>query len=157
MKVVSGGQTGVDRRPSTQPWRPGSLSVAGARGVGGRGRPYPDRYLLQETPASEYRVRTECRTCRDSDGTIILTEGPLTGGTLATVEFARDWHRRPLLVLDLGANPAPRIVLDWLAAHQIEVLNVAGPRESKCPGIEARVRRFLRRVFGGGKVGDSGY
>jgi hypothetical protein len=147
MKVVSGGQTGVDRA---------ALDAALAAGLpaGGwcpRGRraedgPIPDRYPLRETPAAEYRVRTEWNV-RDSDGTLILTEGPLTGGTLATAEFARDWYRRPLLVLDLGASPDATTVLDWIAAQRIEVLNVAGPRESKCPGIHGGAKAFLAVVF----------
>lgn len=78
-------------------------------------------------------MRTEWNV-RDPDGTLILTEGPLTGGTLATAEFARDWHQRPLLVIDLSANPDPQSVLDWLAGLHIEVLNVAGPRGEQVPG-----------------------
>ena len=149
MKVISGGQTGVDRA---------ALDAAMAAGlpVGGwcpRGRraedgPIPDRYPLRETPTAEYAIRTEWNV-RDSDGTLILTEGPLTGGTLATAELARDRYRRPLLVLDFEAQPDPGAVLPWLRAHDIQVLNVAGPRESHCPGIQARATELLTDLFAG--------
>ena len=149
MKVISGGQTGVDRA---------ALDAAMAAGlpVGGwcpRGRraedgPIPDRYPLRETPTAEYANRTEWNV-RDSDGTLILTEGPFTGGTLATAELARDRFRRPLLVLDFEAQPDPGAVLPWLRAHDIQVLNVAGPRESHCPGIHARAIELLTDLFAG--------
>jgi len=74
---------------------------------------------------------------------------PHPGGTLATAELARDRFRRPLLVLDFEAQPDPGAVLPWLRAHDIQVLNVAGPRESHCPGIHARATAFLTDLFAG--------
>lgn len=147
MKVVSGGQTGVDRAALDAAMTVG-LPVGGWCPQGRRAEDgsVPEHYPLQETPAAAYRVRTEWNV-RDSDGTLILNEGPLTGGTLATEKFARDGYGRPLLVLDLGTSPDPTTVLDWLATQHIEVLNVAGPRESKCPGIHGRAKAFLSAVF----------
>jgi hypothetical protein len=148
-RIVSGGQTGADRA---------ALDFAIAHSIphGGwcpRGRLAEDGalegcYELRETPEEEYPQRTEWNV-RDSDGTLILTEGPLTGGTLATAELARDRFRRPLLVLDFEAQPDPGAVLPWLRAHDIQVLNVAGPRESHCPGIHARATAFLTDLFAG--------
>jgi hypothetical protein len=71
------------------------------------------------------------------------------GGTLATAELARDGYRRPFLVLDLHAGPDATAVLTWLTAHHIQVLNVAGPMESQCPGIQGRAMAFLGEVFDG--------
>ena len=72
-RIVSGGQTGVDRA---------ALDVGLAWGlpIGGwcpRGRtaedgPIPARYPLRETESAKYDVRTR-RNVRDSDGTLILT------------------------------------------------------------------------------------
>jgi hypothetical protein len=84
-KIISGGQTGVDRA---------ALDAALALNIpcGGwcpKGRkaedgPIPERYPLQETSSADYRVRTE-KNVTDSDGTLILTRGPVTGGTAYTV------------------------------------------------------------------------
>ncbi|MEM8679348.1 MAG: putative molybdenum carrier protein, partial [Planctomycetota bacterium] len=93
-KVVSGGQTGVDR---------GALDAAIYLGLphGGwcpRGRlaedgVIPARYELQETTAPQYAVRTE-KNVIDSDATLILHSGPLSGGTKYTRAMAEK-HQRP--------------------------------------------------------------
>jgi hypothetical protein len=152
MKIVSGGQTGVDRA---------ALDAAVALGVehGGwcpRGRlaedgRIPDRYALRETDQPDYRVRTEWNVL-DSDATLILCRGPLGGGTELTRQLAEQ-HGRPCLVVDLDAPPPPAEVAQWLRHRRVEVLNVAGPRESQNPGIgrpaEAFVRELLETVVGG--------
>jgi hypothetical protein len=142
MKIVSGGQTGVDRA---------ALDAAMALGVdhGGwcpRGRlaedgRIPDRYRLQETDSPDYPVRTEQNVC-DSDATLLLYRGWLSGGTELTLRLARE-HQRPCLTIDLDWKPDPARVGDWLRAHGVAVLNVAGPRESQSPGIEALARHFV--------------
>jgi hypothetical protein len=141
-RIVSGGQTGVDRA---------ALDAGLAFGVpvGGwcpRGRlaedgPIDPRYPLRETPSASYRQRTEWNV-RDSDGTLVLTRGRPSGGTALTIARARQ-HRRPVLVLDLSARPGVPSLLHWLETSGIAVLNVAGPRESQQPGIQAESRAFL--------------
>jgi len=145
-KIVSGGQTGVDRA---------ALDVAAELSLprGGwcpRGRyaedgPIPDAYPLKETPSPATAQRTEWNV-RDADGTLVLTEGELSGGTAITVQFARR-HGKPCLVLDLEEGAEPGAVGRWIAEHGIAVLNVAGPRESKCPGIYRRAAAFLREAL----------
>jgi len=145
-RVVSGGQTGVDRA---------ALDVAMARGVphGGwcpRGRRaedgrIPDRYALREHDSPAYAARTE-RNVVDSDGTLVLTIGDPEGGTALTVQLAAR-HRRPCLVVDLDDPPAPATVVAWIDAHAVRVVNVAGPRESTHPGIHDRAAGFLQRIF----------
>ena len=145
-RIVSGGQTGVDR---------GGLDAARALGIlqggwcpGGRkaedGR-IPDLYPLEEHPSLEYSARTE-QNVLDSTGTLILTAGDPTGGTSYTIECAQR-HGRPHLVLDLDADPDAAWVRSWIDRERIEVLNIAGPRESKCPGVQARAAAFLARVL----------
>ncbi len=145
-RVVAGGQTGVDRA---------ALDAARERGlpIGGwcpRGRraedgAIPDHYPLKETDSAEYAVRTEANV-RDSDGTLILTRGEPDGGTALTAALARRLGR-PLCVVDLE-GPAPMApVQAWLARHRIRVLNVAGPRESRQPGIQAQARRWLAALL----------
>ncbi len=146
MKIVSGGQTGVDR---------GALDAAIDLGIshGGwcpRGRlaedgRIPDRYELVQTDSSAYAVRTE-RNVIDSDATLILCRGPLSGGTELTLRLAVR-HGRPNMVVDLEAPCPAEEVRQWLAAEQTEVLNVAGPRESQNPGMAARAAEFLTSVL----------
>jgi hypothetical protein len=149
-KIVSGGQTGVDRA---------ALDVALAAGVvvGGwcpRGRKaedgvIPETYPLHETPSAHYRERTE-RNVRDSDGTLILVRGNVSGGTALTVQFALA-QGRPHRVVRLDRPGAmaeePGATLDWIAANGIATLNVAGPRESQRPGITEAARAFMENLI----------
>lgn len=147
VKIISGGQTGVDRA---------ALDVAIELNIpcGGwcpRGRLAEDgtisnRYPLVETDATEYGERTE-RNIIDADGTLVIATRPLSGGTALTVELANRWTK-PCHIVDLLDAPAPQTIARWLEREQIEVLNVAGPRASKQPGIYEQARRLLRELFG---------
>ncbi len=143
--IVSGGQTGADR---------GALDAALAAGFpcGGwcpRGRraedgTIPDRYPQRETPTAEYPQRTAWNV-RDSDGTAILHQGRVDRGTALTERLARS-QGRPVLLLDVrSARPAE--LAAWIEKEAIARLNVAGPRESRAPGLQALVTRFLRDAF----------
>lgn len=149
-RIVSGAQTGVDRA---------ALDVALELGVpcggwvpGGRLDEYgriPDRYPnLVETSTAVWDERTEANV-RDSDGTLLLSRGPLTGGSKYTAIVARRLGR-PCLHVDLAELPAPiaaRRARDWIDAEQVEVLNVAGPRASKDPELYGIAAAVLRAVF----------
>lgn len=150
MKIISGGQTGVDR---------GSLDAAIAAGTkhGGwcpRGRlaedgTIPGRYALRETPSSEYPARTE-QNVLDSDATLIISRGDPTGGTELTVRLARK-HGKPCWIVDLDDLPdvaaAITNIRRWLKSNAVEVLNVAGPRESQNAGIAAAAEQFVSRLL----------
>lgn len=112
--------------------------------------PIPDAYPLTETPSPETSQRTEWNV-RDADGTLVLTEGEPSGGTALTIRFARS-RRKPCLVVDLAGDADPRDVGRWIAEHGIAVLNVAGPRESKRPGICRRAAAFLREALAAPKA-----
>ncbi|ROQ93526.1 putative molybdenum carrier protein [Desulfosoma caldarium] len=149
-KVVSGGQTGVDR---------GALDAAldlghpcggwcprGRRAEDGR---IPDRYPLQEHASSAYRARTEANVL-DSDGTLVFCRGKPSGGTALTIRLAHQ-HHKPCLVISLdGAldlKAMARHIRSWGESHGIRVLNVAGPRESENPGLQQLVAAVMREVL----------
>ncbi len=144
--VVSGGQTGVDRA-ALDVARALSLQHGGwcPKGRKAEDGTIPPGYLLKETPRSDYTQRTEWNV-RDSDGTLLLTRGALSGGTAQTVESATRL-RKPWLLLDLEQAPDIAAARRWLRANRIRVLNVAGPRESKSPGIYAQTGTFLRTLL----------
>ena len=95
--------------------------------------------------ALQYQQRTEWNA-RDSDGTLILTIGKPEGGTLLSMDFARK-HKRPCLVVDLALPVDVQAVKDWILGHQIENLNVAGPRASKQPEVYDRAVAMLKAIF----------
>jgi EAL domain-containing protein (putative c-di-GMP-specific phosphodiesterase class I) len=85
----------------------------------------------------------------DSDATLILNLGELEGGTLATLRFAEKLDRPHLLLpLDQGVGETElRRVREWLQKQQVVILNVAGPRESKRPGIYRLTRELLEKLL----------
>src|SRR4029077_6168393 len=98
-KIVSGGQTGVDRA---------ALDVALKHGIecggwcpAGRldefGR-IPDQYPVQELQAGGFTERT-LQNVKDSNGTVVIFSGKLGGGTEQTVRFCVEL-RRPHQLID---------------------------------------------------------
>jgi hypothetical protein len=144
VRIVSGGQTGVDRA---------ALDWALAHGIacGGwcpHGRlaedaPIDTRYPLRETRSPGYEERTRMNVV-DSDGTLILNSGALTSGTALTVRYARAQPRPWIRVqLDECAPGDASRVREWLVDNRIRTLNIAGPRETKRPGIYGAAYAFL--------------
>ena len=137
-KIISGGQTGVDRA---------ALDVAMHLGIahGGwipKGRlaedgTLPSHYQLQEMPTDDYAARTE-KNVLDSDGTLIISRGTPTGGTDYTRKMALR-HGKQMLHIDLSLgqrhSDAGSLVDSWIEMNRIETLNVAGPRASNDPTI----------------------
>jgi hypothetical protein len=146
-RIISGGQTGVDRA---------ALDIALERGIpcGGwcpKGRraedgPIAPHYPLEETSWWGYPQRTEWNV-RDSDGTLILAVGEPDRGTVLTEELAEQ-QGKPYLVVDPTDHQRIEEVRTWAREQNIAVLNVAGPRESSQPGAYARASEFLRLLLG---------
>jgi len=148
LTIVSGGQTGADRA---------GLDFAIAHGLphGGwcpLGRraedgPLHERYQMRETEGEGYRQRTR-RNVADSDATLIFHVGELSDGSLATLRLAGR-AGKPVRVVALDMVDPLNEVADirkWLAVHAITILNIAGPRESKRPGIYQRTMAFLEML-----------
>jgi hypothetical protein len=145
-RIVSGGQTGVDRA---------ALDVAMLLGIphGGwcpKGRIAEDglihpRYQLQELDSAQYSDRTR-RNVQDSDGTLILYTGELQGGTLLTLRYVHQQKKpsRKILLTHPGRRDRIR---EWIEKYGIRKLNIAGPRASKFPEIYEHTVAFLCDLF----------
>ncbi len=150
LKIVSGGQTGVDRAALDMALELG-LSHGGwcPRGRRAEDGPIAARYQMQETPNDDYWQRTEWNV-RDSDGTLILCWERPTGGTAYTVQCTEKW-KKPVLIFDLAGRWSQKRRSDfqaWVTRHRIQTLNIAGPRESRMVGrVYRRAIRILRRLM----------
>jgi hypothetical protein len=132
IRIVSGGQTGVDR---------GALDAALAAGFpcGGwcpadcaaEDGPIPARYPLTPLARGGYRERTR-KNVLDSDGTAILFHGVLGGGTLLTLNLCKR-EGKPHVVIDASKtseSAAADEIAIFVDEHEIKILNIAGPRLS---------------------------
>ena len=135
LKIISGGQTGVDRA---------ALDVALRHGIecGGwcpAGRldefgKIPDHYPIQELPGGGFTERT-LQNVKDSDGTVVVYCDHLRGGTAQTVNFCLEL-KRPHELIDgskLSAEGAAKLIGDFVRKNKIDILNVAGPRQTEWP------------------------
>jgi hypothetical protein len=146
IKIVSGGQTGVDRA---------ALDVALELGMdcGGwcpRGRlaedgPLAEVYRLAETATPDYSVRTELNVIH-SEGTLILSLGEPSGGTLFTIQCV-EHHRKALFRTNLENPVPPGRFHEWIVEQGVRVLNVAGPRESHRPGFVYKSAKQILRFY----------
>ena len=144
-KIISGGQTGADRA---------SLDVAIKKGIphGGwipKGRKtedgtLPTKYNLSEMTSTSYPKRKE-KNILDSDGTLIISHSKITGGSSLTRKLAKQ-HEKPWIHLDmntLSIKEATEQLSRWIKGHDIQTLNVAGPRQSKDPDIHRKTSEVL--------------
>ena len=144
-KIVSGGQTGADR---------GALDAALARRFpcGGycpssrraEDGSIPARYLLEELPTRRYQNRTR-RNVKTSDGTLIVSSEPLTGGTRLTADHAEKM-KRPWIVVSPEfplSDENRQQLLEWMKRRDIEVLNFAEPRASTASELYAVTERSV--------------
>lgn len=149
-KVITGGQTGVDRAALDTAidfgLQYGGWIPAGRRAEDG---PIPARYThLAECDSADYSARTR-RNVRDTDATLIICDRKLHGGTALTESVTLELNR-PLLVIQLGesgADDAINRTCEWLNVAKPQVLNIAGPRASEWPDAYERVITFLGSVF----------
>jgi hypothetical protein len=155
MKIISGGQTGVDRA---------ALDMAIERGMewggwcpkGGWAEDLPNppgllaKYpKLKETPQSNPLQRTEWNV-RDSDAALIITDG---GGMAVSIGTGRAhrWahlHGKPELVVDATDPNAPGHARAWLDAQRKRfgpdmTLSIGGPRESEAPGVYTLAKMLI--------------
>lgn len=147
-KVISGGQTGVDRAGFDAAIKAG-IPVGGycPRGRLAEDGTIPEKYPMTELESIEPYYRTEQNVIH-SDGTLILNKGILSGGTKLTHDFTIRYGK-PRLIVQLDEDKiSPEQVINWIKGHQVHALNIAGPRESKCQeGVYADAFAYLEKIF----------
>ena len=150
-KIVSGGQTGADR---------GGLDAAiwCEMPYGGwipKGRKAEDGVIphkyegLKETLSDDYLARNEANVI-DSDVTLVFCLGLPTGGSKKTVVFAKK-HGKPCRAVNLCEDKDETLerICGFIfgLSGASGVVNVAGSRESKSPGIERAVGDMMTEVI----------
>ncbi len=145
IKIISGGQTGVDRgalqaaldrQLSCGGWCP-----AGRAAEDGR---IPAHFPVTELAGAGYAQRTE-RNVLDSDATVLIHFGTISGGSRLTLHCCREANR-PSLEIDaskIEAAEAVQQMLAFVGEYQLACLNIAGPRESGAPGAARLTRQIV--------------
>jgi len=148
MRILSGGQTGVDRAALDFAlnnniicggWCPKERLAEDGR--------IPDKYPLQEATSKSYSWRTELNV-RDSDATLVISSGKIRNGTELTIKIATKLGK-PVMIIDTNNE---EIFLEekfnnWLAENNVEILNIAGPRESNSQGIYNKTIQILEKLL----------
>lgn len=146
VKIISGGQTGGDQG-GLEAGRDLGIKTGGTAPCGWLTETGPDPDLLKyyglvEGPedSSKYKIRTR-KNVEDSDGTIWFGDPGSPGGRL-TLSLCRELGKPSVI------NPSSKGLRNWTDWNEIKVLNVAGNRESKNPGIHKRTRDTIVEAFG---------
>ena len=151
IKIVSGGQTGADR---------GGLDAAIELDIphGGwcpKGRfaedgVIPAKYNMKEMRSKAYLKRTE-QNVIDSIATVVLCHGIPKRGSKQTAGYA-EIHSKPCLTLDLNnsADDVKSEFISWIESLHNEkiILNVAGARESRHPGLHNEICQLINNCWG---------
>lgn len=154
MRIISGGQTGVDRAALDVALKHhikcGGWCPAGRTDEDGK---IPERYPLKELKNGGNEERT-ARNVHDSDGTIIIYFHELEGGTAYTVGCCME-DRQPYRLIDAAKyfpEDAATLMVAFVVDHDVGTLNIAGPRATEWTGAYAYAFRavdvFVSRVKG---------
>jgi hypothetical protein len=144
-KIISGGQIGAEQAALDTAMKLG-ISHGGWIQKGRRTQSWtlPEKYQLQEMTTSSHKKRIE-QNVIDSDGTLIISNGRLSGASDYSRQMALD-HQRPLLHVDLtqlNIGQAAKLIHSWIELHHIDVLNVSGPLSSE----DARIYTLTLEVL----------
>ncbi|MCP3899231.1 MAG: hypothetical protein GY707_05915 [Desulfobacteraceae bacterium] len=148
-KIISGGQTGADQAALDSAikfniehggWVPKGRKTE--HGI------LSSIYKMDEMKTTAYPARTR-QNIIDSDATLIISGGNLTGGTLLTKNLAKEIDK-PYCYIDFIAMDdfeAAMIVHSFIVDNNVEILNVAGPRLSSDPAIYDGTRSIVEAMI----------
>ena len=152
-KIISGGQTGIDRLGlevgKELGLETGGTTTPGYYTENGRDESLKDFGVTEISPELQagrkgrefYLPRTE-QNVLNSDGTVYFSTDEDSAGRIATQRFAKQ-HNKPFLL-----NPTSQELAQWLVDNNIDTLNVAGNRGSKVsPEFDSQVRDTIRNAF----------
>lgn len=153
-QIVSGGQTGVDQAALLIAKELG-IPIGGWCPKGGfdeNQQCVSGKYSLREASTENPDERTRLNI-DDSDGTLIIVPSlpmpdHITDGTNLTISYAEE-QNKPNLIISLADEYDDSIesIKLWVVEHEIKILNVAGPRESSCPGINHSASSLFLKLF----------
>ena len=146
-KIISGGQTGVDRAALDTAIEQGIYHGGYCpKGRGAEDGIIPSKYDLIEIESVEYDDRTHANVVL-SDGTLVLHSGTIDKGTALTKEYCIQ-REKPILIINIlgDLNLGSDNYNKWIMGNSIHILNIAGPRESEC-GIYKAARNALRHLL----------
>lgn len=153
-KIISGGQTGVDRA-ALDAARESAIEIGGWLPAGRLAEDgpldfesYPE---LLETVTSDPAERTE-KNILAADATLIIQEENSqrkSPGTKNTVEFIQQHNKAHFKVIQHARSPEEILnsLQSWLNETKPKTLNVAGPRHSESPDLYSYTQHLLLRVF----------
>ncbi len=149
LKIISGGQTGVDRAAldtaMAYGFPTGGFCSEGRQAEDGE---IPEIYPLKTLPGTGYSQRT-AQNVFSSDGTLIIYFSILSGGTQETLHFCKA-HKKPVLLIDghtVSEIDAAGKIHRFIQAYALNVLNIAGPRASEAPAAYTYTRSVLHHFF----------
>ncbi len=145
-KIISGAQSGVDRAALDAAIK---LKIP-CGGYVPKGRlaedgPISDKYPLTESYSSSYTVRTRLNI-KYSDATLIIKNGDIEGGTLFTLNVCKKL-KKSVKIVDLDDKNINAEINEFLIKISPKILNIAGPRESKNPGIYKKTLKVLLKAL----------
>lgn len=146
LKIISGGQTGVDRAALDFALNNG-LNCGGWCPLGRKSEDgiISEKYPLLETKTSKYSERTKLNV-QISDGTLLIFDKIFDKGSTLTKNLAIE-YLKSLFLYDLSANIEISEIKKWMHSNKINVLNIAGPRESNSIGIYLKTYKLLSEIF----------
>ena len=156
-KVVSGGQTGADIAGliaakatgiETGGWAPRGWKIENGK------NPQLERLGLKQTRSGGYEDRTK-RNVKDSDGTLIISANMSSPGTVMTIDEALELDKPLFRTVYLeeekddqeNMEAVAHRIAEWVRVKDLKVLNVAGNRESKAPGLQVWASQVLMKAF----------
>jgi len=148
-KIISAGLTGVERA---------ALDVAikvdiphggwTPKGRRTEGSVNPEKYRLREMSGSSDLDHIE-KNILDSDGTLIISQGQLTGEKALTEKMAEKLSR-PCLHVELNISNdfvTAQAISAWIAENRIETLNVAGQGLNNDPRLYNTTAKIFETVL----------